>query len=269
MHRIVPMLFLLMLPLVSAAGQWTVLEKGLELGVFQSPQKSPLGDSRIRVLRIDPAHFRFHLLNASAEKEKKSRTARDWARRYRMVAAINASMYQRDHLTSVSFMRRKGHINNRRVSRDNTLLVFQRKSGTPVPEVSMVDRECDSLEQAREHYHALVQSIRMISCKGKNVWSQQKKRWSTALIARDIVGRILFIHVRSPYSTHDLINILQKLPLQIKTAMYVEGGPEAQLYINSRQREYLFIGSFETGFNENDGISIPWPVPNVIAISRR
>lgn len=262
-------MWILLLPAVSLAGQWTELEKGLELGVLKSPQKSSVGDSLIRVLRIDPAHFRFHLLNASSEKEKKSRTARDWVRRYRMVAAINASMYQQDHLTSVSYMRKKGHINNRRISRDNTLMVFQRKQGQKAPGVSIIDRECDSLDLARRQYHALVQSIRMISCKGSNVWSQQNRRWSTALIARDTRGRILFIHVRSPYSTHDLINILQKLPLQIKTAMYVEGGPEAQLYINTGQHEFQFIGSFETGFNENNGISIPWPVPNVIAISRR
>ena len=80
---------------------------------------------------------------------------------------------------------------------------------------------------------------------------------------------MLFIHVRSPYSVHDLIEMLMKLPLSIARAMYVEGGPEAQLYIQSGESESYFVGSFETGFFESDRNIKGWPVPNVIGIERR
>ena len=92
----------------------------------------------------------------------------------------------------------------------------------------------------------------MISCKGANVWTQQPKRWSTAAIATDREGRVLLIHVRSPYTVHDLIDNLRKLPLSIDRAMYVEGGPEAQLYVKSGGEEHEFFGSYETGFTESD-----------------
>ena len=117
-------------------------------------------------------------------------------------------------------------------------------------------------------YGSFVQSIRMISCKGRNVWRQQpNNKWSTAVIAIDRDDKVLFIHVRSTYSTHDLIDILQQLPLNISRAMYVEGGREAQLYIHSGQFEQEFVGSHGgAAFSLNNGAR---PLPNVIGITRR
>ena len=50
---------------------WVLLEPGLEFGVFVSPDKSPVGDNLIRILKIDPKQFQFRLLNASASPGSK------------------------------------------------------------------------------------------------------------------------------------------------------------------------------------------------------
>ena len=109
----------------------------------------------------------------------------------------------------------------------------------------------------------------MISCDGRNVWSQQARKWSRSAIATDTSGNVLFLHVRTPFSTHDLIDILMDLPLDISRAMYVEGGPEAQLYARSGTQEYEFVGSYESGFNENHDNVHAWPVPNVVGVAIR
>lgn len=222
----------------------------------------------VRVLRIDPEHFQFHLLNASAVAGGTTRTARAWCEAEGMVAAINASMYQTDHRTSVSLMRTREHTNNSRLSKDMAILAFDRND-PGAPHVTILDRECEDFESWRGRYGTLVQSIRMLSCRGNNVWSQQQRRWSTAAIAIDRDGKVLFVHVRSPYTTHDLIEVLRELPLGIARAMYVEGGPEAQLFVRSGDVTLELVGSFETGFYEEDDNAAAWPVPNVIAISRR
>jgi hypothetical protein len=184
------------------------------------------------------------------------------------VAAINPSMYQTDYKTSVSLMRTKVHTNNPRLSKDMTILAFDRRSAS-VPQIKMIDRQCEDFQSWKQKYGTLIQSIRMISCTGENVWKPQARRWSTSAIGVDEQDKVLFIHVRALYSTHDLINILKKLPLNISRAMYTEGGPQAQLYINSGNKELELTGSYETNSNESNEGSISWPLPNVLGISKR
>jgi hypothetical protein len=247
---------------------WQQLAKGLELGTFLAPQPAEVGDSLVRVLRIDPKYYRLRLLNASAIENGVPLTPKQWCRQNRLIAAINPSMFQTDYKTSVSLMRTKTHTNNPRLSKDMTVLAFNRQDSN-VPRAKIIDRQCEDFQFWKQKYGTLVQSIRMLSCKGKNVWKPQPRRWSTSAIGIDRQDNILFTHVRSWYSTHDLINILIKLPLDISRAMYTEGGPQAQLYINSGNKELEFAGSYETNPNNTNEDSISWPLPNVVGISRR
>jgi Phosphodiester glycosidase len=108
----------------------------------------------------------------------------------------------------------------------------------------------------------------MVSCARANVWTQQpENKWSTAAIGIDQRGRLLFIHVRSPLSTHDLIDALLALPLELREAMYVEGGPEAQLYVHAGGRELEFVGSHGSSFAGIEN-TMALPIPNVLGIRR-
>ena len=83
---------------------WKNLENGLDIGIFQAPKKSALGDSLIRILRADTNYFGLQLLNASSKDQGKRQSVKKWANRNGLVAAINASMYQKDMISSVSYM---------------------------------------------------------------------------------------------------------------------------------------------------------------------
>ena len=245
---------------------WQELAPGLDLGIFSAPLPSEIGDSKIRVLRIDPQRYKFRLLSASAFENGRALSAKQWSQQNGLVAAINASMYQEDYKSSVSLMRSGAHINNPRLSKDMTILAFDSKSAE-VPLVKIIDRECEDFQVWQKKYRTMVQSIRMISCTGKNVWTKQPQKWSTAAIGVDERDRVLFIHVSSPYSTHDLIDILKKLPLSISRAMYAEGGPQAQLYINVGDHEHEFVGNYDIEIQGNMKKLISRPVPNVVGIS--
>lgn len=247
---------------------WRTLEPGLDLGEFTSPRPSSRGDSIVRVLRADPKRFALRLLNASAPGEGRARTAREWSERADLVAAINASMYQADHRTSVSLMRTAGHVNNPGLSKDRALLAFDPLEGAASPFL-IIDRDCDDLDALRPKYGTLVQSIRMVSCRRTNVWSQQPRRFSTAAIGRDTRGRVLFVHARSPWSTHDLIDVLLALPIDLQRALYVEGGPEAQLFVHAGGEEREWVGRFEADVEEQDDNHRAWPIPNVVGLQRR
>ncbi len=246
---------------------WQSLEIGLDLGDFRAHILSDVGDSRITVLRIDPERFRLVLANASTMPDLRTRTAREWASDKGLVAAINASMYREDHRTSLGLMRGASHINNAVLTKDKAVLAFDPMSDA-VASVQIIDRDCQDFDTLRPQYGTLVQSIRMVDCHQQNVWGQQPTKWSTAAIGIDKSGRVLFLFTRSPYSTHNFIEILLRLPIDLYNAMYVEGGPEAQLYVNAGGVEVEKFGSFETGFFESDENDQAWPVPNIIGVVR-
>jgi len=264
------LLGLSLLVVVASDGEahWKNLEAGLEFGEFAAGQKSEIGDSRVRILRINPARFELVLLNASANSSDDLMTAKEWSQHHGLVAAINASMYQKDYKTSVSLMKTRQHTNNPTLTRNKTILAFDRLTND-VPEALIIDRQCDDFSTLRKKYGTFVQSIRMISCKGENVWSKQPEKWSTAAIAMDKARNILFIHVSSPYTMYDLINILKKLPLKIDRAMYSEGGPESQLFIKTETFESEFAGRLKSETTNKRQLNIAWPIPNVVGIKRK
>lgn len=249
-----------------AAVEWQQLEPGLEYAEVLSPIAAPAGDSRIRLLRIDPTRFSLELLNASASPDGGLQTAKQWAQSHGLVAAINASLYQADYRTSVSLMRSRRHTNNARVSKHNAVLLFDRLDDG-VPPVQIVDRTCRDLNGLRDRYGAMVQNIRMISCQRVNVWSKQPQAWSSAAVGMDDGGRALFIHMRAPLSTHDLVNALLALPIGLRETMYVEGGPEAQLYIDAGGRQIEVVGSHGSSFAGIEN-SLALPIPNVLGVRR-
>lgn len=68
---------------------------------------------------------------------------------------------------------------------------------------------------------------------------------------------------------HDLNRELLRADIGLVAAQHLEGGPEAQLYVKVGKFELEFVGSFETGFNENDSNVVGWPIPNVLGVKRR
>jgi uncharacterized protein YigE (DUF2233 family) len=246
---------------------WQALEPGLDLAVLDGPSPTS-GDGKITVLRVDPARFDLKLLNASAPGEGALRTARAWASRAGAVAAINASMYQEDYRTSVGLMRTREHVNRSGLSKHKAVLAFE-PLASGVPRVRIIDRDCEDFHAAAQGYGTLVQSIRMVSCDRRNVWARSERRFSTAAIAVDAAGNVLFVHARSSWPVHDLVNALLALPIGLSRAMYAEGGPEAQLYVKAGGRELELVGTFEAALPPAVENRDAWPVPNVIAVVRR
>jgi uncharacterized protein YigE (DUF2233 family) len=242
---------------------WKEADDGLYIAEFESVfDNAPYA---VTVVKIDPGRYTFNLLCAT-EHDKEPLTIKEWASKYRMLATVNAGMFQQNGLTSVGYMKNFDHVNNPRLSNANTILAFNPVEKN-LPEIQIIDRECQDFNGLRQKYKSLVQSTRMISCNQQNVWNRQDSKWSTLAVGADTQGNILFLFNRTPSTVHDFIEILLSLPLSLKSAMYLEGGPQASLYLSTSKMTLERYGVW--GGLENDSLQFPLPVPNVIGISKK
>jgi hypothetical protein len=254
---------LLLLSLAGKGWAWSPLEQGLLLQTFPGEFQS----SGITLLKIDPHKYDLLLLSAS-EMGTGTLTLREWAKRYGLIAAINASMYQQDRLTSTGYMRNFAHLNNPSINpRFGAFLLFNPKQEGE-PRVRLVDRHhVPEWRDLLSRYESVVQNYRMISAERSNAWSASSQAFSMAGVGLDMSGNLLFIHSRLPRPVHELNRLLLSLPLEIGPTMYVEGGPTAGLYINEELLGFrLFPGYGGALWHDLDTVH---RVPNVLGVVQR
>ena len=262
------MLALSLCVLLAAPQGWQTLEPGLELVEVKAPKPSAVGDSRITAVRIDAARFRFDLLSVVDLKLPEALTVDAWTSRYHLVAAINAGMFELDRRTTTGYGRVGATLLNPKWKPTYQSFLALDPDDPKLPAATLLDPECDDVKKVERHYRVVLQGPRMVDCKGTNRWAKAARSWSTAALAIDDRGRILFIHARSPWPVHDFIENLLALPLGIRRAMYLEGGPEASLSLAAPGASFVRVGSWETGFNENDDNRALWELPNVLGVRR-
>ena len=247
---------------------WEILADGLQLARFKADVQSPSGDSVVTVLRVDPHKYTFHLLTRSNTEDKASRTARQWCEKHDLTAATNAGMYAKDHSTHIGYMKVGEHVNSRRVvKRDYRSVAAFHPLKPDLPPFRMFDLDETEMDSVRTDYASVIQNIRLIKRPGENRWPVKPKKWSEAALGEDKHGFLLMIFCRSPYTMYDFNEILLSLPIDVVCAQHLEGGPEAQLYVNQGETELEITGSYESNFWENEANSRAWPVPNIIGIS--
>jgi len=251
--------------------RWQELERGLFYVEINAPQKSKINDSKLSILKIDPKYFSFELLTAS-EHDSIRRTVEQWSNDFNLTAVINAGMFNlADHITSTGYLCNYSHTNNPKM-RDNfrAMAMFNPKSNE-FPALNIVDMEIENWEEIRQNYNSIFQCIRMIDCNQKLVLWKPRIPISSSMcvLATDIKGNILFVFSRSPYTANRMSAMLLSLPLHIYSAMYLEGGPEASLYVSGGDTIIEKVGSWVSRTYPNDKNDYFWELPNVIGVKRK
>ena len=233
--------------------QWVTLEDGMENAQLSYTVQKGEGYVRrvtLHALRLDASRFSFSLYSAGWE-DGKARTMREWTEEKELSAAINACMYQTDGLNKygaffVSGPRREG-----------------------LPQAALLDRTSDDWQSLLPLYENVVQNFRLMGRQGEQLWPENGPRHAVAAVAEDSRGRLLFLLCTEPVSVHDFVDALNAHPgLELKTAMYAEGGSDAALMVRSEGRTRLLNGLSPAGYMlsaRGDDI----PLPNIIGVKRR
>ena len=267
MHsRLLLLLFVsaLLFPSGAEAYSWQLLEPGLELRIFDlQGEEGTARDSSVVAVRFSPEHYSLRLLCARGESVPPM-PAYKWSQSFNLSVVINASMYLKDGFTSTGFMRNARYVNNSHVNpRFGSFLLFDPLKRN-LPPVRLIDRKFHDWKSLITDYSSVVQNFRMLSASRENLWKPGGEATSIACVGMDTRGRVLFILSRKPHTVHDFNEILLSLPLNLTGAMYVEGGPEAQLYVSTPNFEKGWSGMY--GLNMfNDKSPTFLAVPNVLA----
>ena len=250
---------------------WTNLTDGLQYAELDSPDKSVVNDSKLTILKVDVQKFNFEFLTAS-EHGKKMRTAPEWASEFNKDIIINAGMYSynRSH-SNKGYMKNYNHFNNPKKSGYyNAMLAMHPKDKTK-PEFEIIDITCQDWEKVQHQYHSFCQGMRMISCQGEGMEFSKRPDQSCSMIltANDADGNLYIIFTRSPYTHRTMIKYLQGLPVNIRTTVYLEGGPEASLYVSAGDTVIAKYGSYVSNTCNNDDNDHFWNIPNVIGLKKK
>jgi hypothetical protein len=243
---------------------WQPLQRGVELAIIQTAVSG--GSGSLYVVRVDPRSAHLEVALAS-ETGVAPRTAGEWCQRAGLSVAINLGMFQSDQRSNVGYLRHGSHLNNGRWNGYRSVLAARPKDPS-LPAFVWRDLDHSTAKAGFSEYEIVVQNLRLLANKGKNVWSPSGRRWSEAAVAADSEGHLLFIFSRAPYSMLDFNRLLVRLPLKVTQAMHVEGGPEASLSIHSGGINLDLCGSYETGFRDDDTNREQWPIPNVLGVAR-
>lgn len=247
---------------------WTILADGLLYAEVDAPEKSVVNDSKLTILKIDVHKFDFDFLTAS-EHGKRLRTAEEWATEFDKTIIINAGMYSYNRMHSnKGYMKNYSHLNNPvKSSYYNGILAMHPKDKKKTA-FEIIDITYQDWEKVKTQYHSLCQGMRMIGEKGEGMEFAKRPNQSCSMIltATDDKGNMYIVYTRSPYTHRAMIGFLQGLPFEIRTTVYLEGGPEASLYINTGDTVIAKFGSYVSNTCDNDDNDHFWKIPNVISL---
>ena len=250
---------------------WTNLMDGLQYAELDAPEKSVVNDSKLTILKVDVQKFDFDFLTAS-EHGNQARTAPEWAQEFDRNIIINAGMYKYNKTQSnKGYMKNYNHLNNPvRNNYYNALLAMHPKDPQK-PAFEIIDTYQKDWEKIKTQYHSVCQGMRIINDKGEGMAFTKRPDQSCSMIlaATDTEQNLYFIFTRSPYTHLNMIKFLQGLPLNIRTTVYLEGGPETSLYLNTGDTVIAKYGSYVSNTCDNDDNDHFRKMPNVIALKRK
>lgn len=242
-----------------------VEQGGLAFAELPLPLRDGPGPS-LAVVRLPPENFDF-VLCAVGRGKHPPLTLRQWAQREGLSAAINASMYLPDGVTSTGYLREGDYANNRRLARRFGAFFVAGPDDAALPAATIIDKDEPDWQERLSRYRLVVQNYRLISRDGRILWKPGGPRNAIAAVGVDAEGRILFLHCREPLDAYSFAEALLRLPLRIGATMYVEGGGQAGLVLRADGMERDYAGRSAAEFLTAG--SIRAALPNVLGARRR
>lgn len=244
--------------------QWRNLGKGLNFAEIQVFRKKVLVDT-LAVVKVDPAS------NAFRVQHHKPQSIAAWQQELGAPVVFNASYYCRDNLPCGLILSNGNPIGPPRNPQMRGMFVAEPKGLSPdLPRATILDLTVTPISVKTLPWTQGVQSYPLLlDYKGRvRVWNSPKTARRT-VIAIDRNGFILIFNTNEVYFTlYDFAHFLKASDLEIDSALNLDGGTEAQLYIKSKDFEKLSPSSWDSRLG-NLLDQQKFLLPTVVAVSPR
>lgn len=276
-------------PRLPSPEEWEAVAPGLDLitlvGTVERPVPRPDGSESqpdspeatikqnisIVALRIDPSLYSFQLYSSAVEKNP-PKTATAWAESYDLTAAINASMYTPAG-NSTGYMRLGDQELNQHIAkRYGNFFVANPRQGNPtLPVVDILDKSSANWQKILPRYDIVVQNFRLFGPKKENLWPMDGPEHAVAAVGIDKAGKVYFLHCASSVNVYSFTTVLlSQAPevLNLRAAMYVEGGSQAALVVNSPGARHTWLGAHPADIFIDQTLR-ETPLPNVLGVRKK
>jgi len=249
---------------------WINLTKGMEYREIDAPQKSPVGDSKISILRFERRLFDFNIFSAT-KYDSIPRDLHTWADTFDLNVVFNAGMYNLSKpLSSRAYLKSGSHLNNGTLIENFNLMMAMSPTVKHREEVEILDLTCENFNEMNHEFNSYAQGLRMIDCNGSPMyWKKKIQSCSMLIAAEGEDGKFYLIFCRSPYTHNQMIDFMIGMPYKLRNAIYLEGGPETSLLIDVNGHCIEKIGSWVSDTWESDTNHHFWPLPNVVGVKKR
>jgi hypothetical protein len=271
MRKFLTAFWFMLMPVIGIFAQglreipWEMPLAGLEVARIPYAFDIICGDSTIGLIRIHRDSARLHLFSTSILGGQ-SMSADEWARKMDVQIVFNAGMYIPGTMLSKGQMKAGNQWNQKEsLSSFGGIFLLEGAAGKSF---DLKDKFCSDDKASSGNYPSFFECMRLLDCRGAALsWKKKKQQCSMLVAAEDTTGNLILAFCRSPMTQSAMADFLSGLPIGLRTALYLEGGPETSIYFNFPGIEPAkWLGTFVSDTWEKTDNQVFRKLPNVIGI---
>ncbi|MFZ5448111.1 MAG: phosphodiester glycosidase family protein [Thermodesulfobacteriota bacterium] len=244
--------------------QWQEIGRGLTFTQVHVLRDGVLVDD-LAVVKIDPASNAFRVFHGAPQ------AITVWQEKLQAPIVFNGSYYRRDGTPCglvIADGKPIGPTHNRQM---RGMFVAEPKGMSPdLPRATILDLLTTPVDPKKLPWTQGVQSFPLLlDYKGKIRIKNSDKRSHRTVIATDRIGNILVFNSSKRFFTlFEFANFLKSSQFSIDSALNLDGGTEAQLYIKTKSLDYYSPPSWENSLGNLIDEQKYW-LPTVIGVFPR
>jgi hypothetical protein len=249
------------------APHWRTLKPGLEFATMSGTPVCRQGSPEIALLRIDPAQAIVRVHHYTLEAVDTPPDIVEWLRLTGAHAVFNAGQFYPDW-SYMGILVSNGHVVSGRPHRDfKAALVAAPAKGPPAARV--LDLDGAPLDPRAPGWREVAQSFMLFDSTGKIRVRSSDRVANRTGVGEDHHGRLIVVTTEGGYTLSDFARLIRHAPLQLKHAMSMDGGYEAELCVEAGGFRYASFGPWKKKTREDDPPGAQTPLPAVVSVSAR